>query len=222
MVSSFLSDDGRTQWQRMSEGDWYIADDPKMEADTWRGRRLAAEFGRIALEDLEAAREFLRGFLGSFGEGSDMRPPLFVDFGSNIHIGDHSYVNSGLTALDVVEIRIGDHVLIGPNVQLTTPVHAQAAAPRRAGVEAAVPITICDNVWIGAGATILPGVTVGENSIVGACAVVTKDVPENVVVVGNPAKVIREVDTDPSAMPESLDARGKAYDSSNWIRGDSR
>ena len=110
-----------------------------------------------------------------------------------IRIGARTFINFNFTALDVAAITIGDDVQIGPNVQLLTPTHPLEPGPRRDKLEAAKPITIGNNVWIGGGAIILPGVTVGENSVVGAGSVVTKDVPANVVAVGNPARVIRSL-----------------------------
>lgn len=123
-----------------------------------------------------------------------MKAPLYVDYGSNITIGDGTFVNVGLVALDVTPITIGAHCQIGPNVQLLTPTHPLDPEPRRAGYEAGEPITLGDNVWLGGGVIVCPGVTIGENTVVGAGAVVTKDLPANVVAVGNPAKVIRTLD----------------------------
>jgi maltose O-acetyltransferase len=141
----------------------------------------------------DARRRLLRQILGSLGEDVEIRPPLYVDYGSHLHVGDRTFVNFGLTALDVAPIRIGADVMMGPNVQLLTPTHPIDPEPRRAKWEAALPITIGDNVWIGGMAVICPGVTVGANSVIGAGAVVTKDVPPDVVVAGNPARVIRSV-----------------------------
>ena len=115
-----------------------------------------------------------------------------MDFGSNVHLGDRTFVNSGLTALDVAAITIGDDCLIGPNVQLLTPTHPVDPQPRRDKLEAAEPITLGDNVWLGGGVIVCPGVTIGDNTVVGAGSVVTRDLPANVVAVGNPARVIRE------------------------------
>lgn len=109
-------------------------------------------------------------------------------------MGEGTFVNYNLTALDVAPITIGSHCQIGPNVQLLTPTHPVEPGPRRAKLEAALPITIGDNVWLGGGAIVLPGVTIGDNSVIGAGSVVTKDVPANVVALGNPARVVRPVE----------------------------
>jgi maltose O-acetyltransferase len=120
-----------------------------------------------------------------------LRPPLYVDHGTNLRVGARCFANFGLVALDVADITIGDDVQIGPNVQLLTPTHPVEPGLRRAKWEAAEPITIGDNVWLGGGAIVLPGVTIGENTIVGAGAVVTRDLPADVVAVGDPARVVR-------------------------------
>jgi maltose O-acetyltransferase len=127
------------------------------------------------------------------GKDSVVRAPLFVDDGKYIRIGARCFVNFGLMALDVAPIVIGDDVQIGPNVQLLTPTPPIEPELRRAKLEAARPITIGNSVWIGGGAIVLPGVTVGQNSVIGAGAVVTRDVPDNAVVVGNPARVLRTI-----------------------------
>ncbi len=176
----------------MLAGDPYIADDPEIDTQSRRAQRLADAYGRVALQDDAAGRAILTELLGSLGEGGMVRPPLFVDLGHNLHIGARTFVNFHLTALDVARITIGDDCQIGPNVQLLTPTHPIEPQPRRDKLEAARPITIGDNVWLGGGVIVCPGVTIGENSVIGAGSVVTRDVPANVVAVGNPARVIRE------------------------------
>ena len=124
-------------------------------------------------------------------KGSNLRPPFYCDYGTQIRIGARTFVNFNLVALDVSSIVIGEDVQIGPNVQLLTPTHPLEPEPRRAKIEAAKPIVIGDNVWLGGGVIVCPGVTIGENTVVGAGAVVTKNLPSNVVAVGNPARVTR-------------------------------
>ncbi|MFE4544308.1 sugar O-acetyltransferase [Arthrobacter sp. NPDC056727] len=179
--------------ERMLAGDLYIADDPNLAADSIRGMELADRYGRTWMADRAEAKQILEDLLGSIGKDTEIRPPLFVDYGKYIRIGARTFINFNFTALDVAAITIGDDVQIGPNVQLLTPTHPVEPGPRRDKLEAAQPITIGDNVWIGGGAIILPGVSVGENSVIGAGSVVTKDVPPNVVAVGNPARVIRSI-----------------------------
>ncbi|MEW6636508.1 MAG: sugar O-acetyltransferase [Actinomycetota bacterium] len=187
------SHDGRSQRERMLAGDLYIADDPELARENLRAMALMEKFNASPAEDPVQRRRLLEDLLGSFGEGSEIRPPLYCDYGYQIHIGARTFVNFGLMALDVARIVIGDDVQIGPNVQLLTPTHPADAELRRAKWEAAKPITIGDNVWLGGGAIVLPGVTVGENAIVGAGSVVTKDVPPNTIVAGNPARIARSL-----------------------------
>lgn len=191
-LEQFFADDPRSQYERMRAGDLYVAEDPELGERSGRAMRLADAYQRAFIADPGSAGELLRALVGTLGEGAMIRPPLFVDYGENIHLGARCFLNNGCTLLDVAEIRIGDDTLIGPNVQILTPTHPVAPEPRRHKLEAAEPITIGSNVWIGGGATICPGVTIGDNSVIGAGAVVTRDIPANVVAVGNPARVIRE------------------------------
>lgn len=195
MTEHFQGDD-RSNFERMVAGDLYIADDPRIEQEGRRAIELAADYGTAYLEDVDAARVVLHELIGALGEGVHIRPPLYVDYGRNITIGEGTFINFGLTALDVAPITIGRDCQIATHVQLLTAWHPVEPGPRRAGLEAASPITIGDNVWLGGGAIVLPGVTIGDNSVIGAGAVVTKDVPANVVSVGNPARVIKTLDAE--------------------------
>jgi maltose O-acetyltransferase len=177
----------------MLAGDLYIADDPELARDYLRAIALMERFNGSSAADPGLRRRLLDDLLGDFGEGSEIRPPMYCDYGYQIHIGDRTFANFGLMALDVAKIVIGDDVQIGPNVQLLTPTHPTDAQLRRARWEAAKPITIGDNAWLGGGAIVLAGVVVGENAVVGAGAVVTKDVPPNTIVMGNPARVVRSL-----------------------------
>jgi len=183
----------RSQRKRMLAGDWYTPDDAELRALMQRAQRLAEQYAQTWKSDPMAAHEVLADLLGSLGENTVIRPPLYVDYGVHIHVGARTFANFGLVALDVAEITIGDDVQIGPNVQLLTPVHPVEPEPRRNKLEAGKPITIGNNVWLGGGAIVCPGVTIGENTVVGAGAVVTRDLPASVLAVGNPARVIREI-----------------------------
>ncbi|MCP3769205.1 MULTISPECIES: sugar O-acetyltransferase [Streptomyces] len=193
MATDHFAQDPRTNLERMRAGDLYIADDPEIARRQQAAVRLTARFQAAFVEDAAAAQSILTELLGSVGEEAHVRPPLYVDYGSNITIGARTFVNYNLTALDVAAIVIGEDCQIGPNVQLLTPTHPVEPRPRRDKLEAAQPITIGDNVWIGGGAIVLPGVTIGDNSVIGAGAVVTKDVPANVIAVGNPARPVRDI-----------------------------
>lgn len=192
-LDSQESTDTRSQRERMLAGDLYIADDPQLAADSQRAALLMRQFNASDPADRPARRALLSELLGTFGEGAEIRPPLYCDYGYQIHIGARTFINYGAVLLDVATIIIGEDVQIGPNVQLLTPTHPLDPEARRAKLEAAEPITIGDNVWLGGGVIVLPGVTIGENTVVGAGAVVTKDLPANVVAVGNPARVIRQL-----------------------------
>ena len=197
-------DDERTPSQRMTDGDFYVADDV-LATHTKRAVRLLSLYEQAHPTDPDIARYLLAQVIGSVGEGVDIRPPLRVDYGHNITIGDGSWVNFGLTALDVAPIVIGQDVLIGPNCSLYTAIHPTEPGPRRAKWESAAPITLEDNVWLGGSVVICPGVTIGENTIVGAGAVVTRDIPANLIAVGNPARVIRALDP---TLPRPIQAAG--------------
>lgn len=197
-------DDERTPSQRMTDGDFYVADDV-LAAHTKRAVRLLSLYEQAHPTDPDIARYLLALVIGSVGEGVDIRPPLRVDYGHNISIGDGSWVNFGLTALDVAPIVIGQDVLIGPNCSLYTAIHPTEPGPRRAKWESSAPITLGDNVWLGGSVVVCPGVTIGENSIIGAGAVVTRSVPANSIAVGNPARVIRALDP---TLPRPIQAAG--------------
>jgi len=192
-MTDYFAGDSRTNHERMLAGDLYIADDPQIVEAQKRAVRLAARYLAAYAEDPDAAQPVVAELLGGLGAGAHIRPPLYVDYGSYITVGEDTFINYNLTALDVAPITIGRDCQIGPNVQLLTPTHPVEPEPRRDKLEAARPITIGDNVWLGGGAIVLAGVTIGDNSVIGAGAVVTKDVPANVVAVGNPARVIRSI-----------------------------
>lgn len=185
--------DARTMKERMLAGDLYITDE-EILADQVEAQRLMAAYNASPSDDPAQRRQVLEELLGSVGEDTEIRPPFYVDYGSRIRVGARVFANFGLTALDVAPITIGDDVQIGPHVQLLTPTHPIEPGPRRDKWEAALPITIGDNVWLGGGAIVLPGVTIGAHTVVGAGAVVTKDLPAGVLAVGNPARVLRAVD----------------------------
>lgn len=186
-------DDGRTMRERMLAGDLYIADDPEIAEAADVAHDLMTAYNATTSRQGPLRRELLGRLLGSLGEGSVLRPPLYVDYGTHLHVGARTFANFGLTALDVAEIRIGDDVQIGPHVQLLTPTHPVEPGPRRDKWEAALPVTIGDNVWLGAGVIVCPGVSIGADTVVGAGAVVTRDLPAGVLAVGSPARVVRSL-----------------------------
>lgn len=187
-------DDPRSMRERMLAGDLYIADDPEIAEQSATALELMETYNATSVRQRALRRRLLEQLLGAIGEGTEIRPPFYVDYGANITFGARCFANFGLVALDVAAITIGDDVQFGPGVQLLTPTHPVEPEPRRKKWEAAKPIKIGNNVWIGGGAIVLPGVTIGDNTVVGAGAVVTRDLPANVVAVGNPARVIRSLD----------------------------
>ena len=189
----YFPGDPRSNWERMIAGEPYIADDQRIIDGYERAVRLQNAYAVEYLDDPDRARLTLDELIGSLGPDVTVRPPLFVDFGSNISIGARTFINYNLTALDVAAITIGEDCQIGPNVQLLTPTHPLDADERRAKIEAADPIVLENNVWLGGGVIVLPGVTIGHDSVIGAGSVVTKDVPPRSLAVGNPARVIREL-----------------------------
>jgi maltose O-acetyltransferase len=186
--------DTRSQRERMVAGDLYLADDPQLVQESRLAEALKKEYNESSPFDPARRMRILGDLLGSIGEETEIRPPFHCDYGFHIHIGARTFVNFGLFALDVAEIRIGDDVQIGPSVQLLTPTHPLEPEPRRAKWEAAKPIAIGDNAWLGGGVIICPGVTIGHDTVVGAGAVVTRDLPPGVLAVGNPARVVRPVE----------------------------
>ncbi len=183
----------RTMRERMLAGELYLADDPVLAQEQARAARLLDRFNQTGVDDGAERHGLLVELLGQLGEGSEIKPPLRCDYGYRIRVGARTFVNYGLIALDVASITIGHDVQVGPNVQLLTPTHPVEPDARRAKWEAAEPIAIEGNVWLGGGVIVLPGVTIGENTVVGAGSIVTKDLPPNVVAAGNPARVVRSL-----------------------------
>ena len=178
----------------MLAGDPYIADDPVLTQESRRAALLVKELNESSPADVAGRRRILVDLLGSFGEGSEIRPPLYCDYGYHTHIGARTFANFGLVVLDVARVVVGDDVQIGPYVQLLTATHPVEAEARREKWESAQPISIGDNVWLGGGVVVCPGVTIGADTVVGAGAVVTRDLPKRVLAVGNPARIIRALD----------------------------
>jgi maltose O-acetyltransferase len=182
----------KTEKEKMLDGEVYNILDAELEAERQKVKEILHIYN---LSHAEPERQsLLRQLLGHIGQNSIIWPPFFCVYGKNIYLGDHVFLNVLCTILDCNQVRIGNHVMIGPHVQIYTPAHEMQAAARNRGLEVAKPVVIEDNVWIGGGAILLPGVRVGCNAVVGAGAVVTRDVPVNTVVAGNPARVIREIE----------------------------
>jgi maltose O-acetyltransferase len=181
----------RSMRERMLAGELYVADDPVLAEESQRAMALAEAINRSPASDAALRRRLFTELLAGYGEGSEIRPPFYCDYGHHTHVGARTFANFGLTILDVARVTIGDDVQIGPHVQLLTATHPLEPGPRRDKWERADPIVIGDNVWLGGGVIVCPGVTIGENTVVGAGSVVTKSLPANVLAVGSPARVVR-------------------------------
>lgn len=166
---------------------------PAYEAEIRKGKALCYRYNQLSPNDLDAQHEILEQLLGSMGTNVIFTPPFWCDYGYNIHVGDYFYANHNLVITDGTRVEIGDHVFIAPNCCLTTAEHPIDPEQRKAGWEIAAPIRIGNNVWIGAGSTILAGAVIGDNTVIGAGSVVKGTIPANVVAVGVPCKVKRPI-----------------------------
>jgi maltose O-acetyltransferase len=171
----------------MVSGEMYLAADPELVADRDRCTELLRDYNARGEEPV------LRELLGALGTNSYIRPPFFCDYGYNVTLGDDVFMNFNCVALDVVPIKIGNRVQMASAVQLLAADHPLDPVERASGREFGSPITIEDDAWLGGGAIVLPGVTIGRASVIGAGSVVTKDIPPGVVAVGNPCRVVREI-----------------------------
>lgn len=180
--------------ERMLRGELYDASDPELVAERERARELTDRYNRTAVHEQEKRRELLEELLGSLGEECVIEPPFRCDYGYNIHVGENCYASFDCVVLDVCRVEIGRNCLLAPGVHIYTATHPLDAAERIEGPEYGKPVTIGENVWIGGRAVLNPGVTVGDDSVVASGAVVTEDVPNEVVVQGNPATVVTELE----------------------------
>ncbi|MCL2112945.1 MAG: sugar O-acetyltransferase [Streptococcaceae bacterium] len=182
-----------SEYERMISGELYDAGKIEPEYRPRKSRALAQKINQMSLLERDRIVALEKELFGQTGEEIYVNPPLYVDYGFNTKIGERFYANMDCIFLDVAPITIGDDVMFGPRVQLITPSHPIDAGIRVRGLELGEAITIGHRVWLGAGVIVNPGVTIGENTIVGSGSVVTKDLPANVIAVGNPARVLREI-----------------------------
>ena len=181
-----------TEKEKMLAGELYDALDAELAVERLRCRTLLEALNASREADSEGRRAILVQLLGRGGESVWMQPPFYCDYGSNIHLGERVYFNFNCVVLDVCRVTVGDFTLFGPGVQIYTAGHPMDAMLRRK-VEFGKPIAIGSDCWIGGAAVICPGVSIGSGTIVGAGSVVTKDLPEKVLAVGNPCRVIRRL-----------------------------
>lgn len=166
---------------------------PQFEEEIAKYKDKCFEYNKLNPNDRQSQRKMLEEILGNMGKEVMITPPFWCDYGYNISVGDYFYSNHNMIVTDGARVSFGDNVFVAPNCCFTTAEHAIDPQQRKAGMEIAKPITIGNNVWIGAGSTILAGVTIGDNSVIGAGSVVTKSIPANVIAVGVPCKVKREI-----------------------------
>ena len=179
--------------ERMRSGALYPCTDEGMAAEQERCLELLYEINRLRPAEKEKRAALIGKLLAEVGENVYIESPFHANWGIHTHIGSHVYANFNLTLVDDGEIFIGDHVMIGPNVVLATAGHPILPELREQVMQFNLPVHSGRNVWLGAGVIVLPGVTIGENTVVGAGSVVTKDLPANVVAVGNPCRVLRPI-----------------------------
>ncbi|KUL82039.1 hypothetical protein ZTR_10056 [Talaromyces verruculosus] len=203
------------EYDKMISGMLYDSFVPELESARLKARIFMNEYNTwfpngedLTLQKLADDRlKLLKTRLGHIGEDSYIEPPLNVDYGPNISIGKRFYSNFGLTILDSAIVTIGDRVMFGPNVMISTATHETEVASRRDNIEFAKPVTIGDDCWIGAGVIILAGVSIGNGCTIGAGAIVTRDIPAWTVAVGSPAKVIKTVKELPPLEDMPIDTR---------------
>jgi maltose O-acetyltransferase len=184
----------QTEREKMLANEPYFSlSDPELQMMMVAAQELLYPFNHSRPDENDKRTQIIRKLFGSIGENFTIKPPFMCDFGCHIHAKDNLYINYDCIILDCNEVRFGNNVLLAPKVQIYTAYHPLDPATRRSGLEMAAPITIGDDVWIGGGAIICPGVTIGNNTTIGAGSVVTRDIPANVVAVGNPCRVMRNL-----------------------------
>ncbi|WP_087973850.1 sugar O-acetyltransferase [Oceanobacillus rekensis] len=183
-----------SQKEKMLAGEMYDPSDPVLLKEREEARLKVRIYNQTLESEGERRTKLLKGLLGSTGVNLSMEPNIRFDYGYNTFVGENFYANFDCTILDVCEVRFGDNCMLAPGVQIYTATHPLHPIERNSGKEYAKPITFGNNVWIGGSAIINPGVTVGDNVVIASGAVVTKDVPDNVVVGGNPANIIKQIE----------------------------
>ncbi len=182
----------KSEKEEMLSGDYYNASDEELVRERDYAKNLTFEFNHTRPSEKEKRQEIIKQLIKARGS-FHIEAPFYCDYGYNIEVGENFYANYGCIILDVNKVWIGNNVLLAPNVQIYTAAHPIDPMERLMGKEFAKPIVIGNNVWIGGGTIICPGVRIGDNVTIGAGSVVTKDIPENVIAVGNPCKIIREI-----------------------------
>ncbi|MEZ8226592.1 sugar O-acetyltransferase [Vibrio splendidus] len=178
---------------KMHSQDVYYCDDVDLVAEQTQCLEVLYDFNHTRPSEGDKRQQIMKQLFAEVGEGCYIEPPLHANWGRHTHLGNNVYVNFNLTLVDDTDVFIGDNVMIAPNVTIATGTHPISTELRLKAAQFNVPVRIGNNVWLGAHTVVLPGVTIGENSVIGAGSIVTKDIPANVVAVGNPCKVVREI-----------------------------
>lgn len=181
-----------TEKQKMINGLQYNPTHPQLVLERAKTNRICTRYNKKAFHEINMRSRLLRKIIHTKGNFW-IKPPFYCDYGYNIYIGKNVMLNYNCVILDVCPVKIGDYTLIGPGTHIYTACHSLDARERQDDIEFGKPVTIGDHVWIGGHCCILPGVTIGNNAIIGAGSVVTKDIPENVVAAGNPCRIIRSL-----------------------------
>lgn len=183
----------KTEKEKMLAGELYNALDPHLSAESIRAKLLCQQLNNTPADQPTERARLLQELLPNTGTELGLNSPFYCDYGSNIRLGDKVFFNFNCTILDVTYVTIGSRTMFGPGVQIYTATHPIDYLERASGLEAAAPVTIGDDVWVGGATVICPGVTIGDRSVIGAGSVVTRDIPADVVAVGNPCRVIRHL-----------------------------
>ena len=182
------------EFEMLHSGELYDPYLPEIAEVQFKCLDRLAEYNALRPSDLEGRARMLKEMLAECGEDCYIEIPFHANFGGrHVHFGDRVYLNFGCTLVDDTHIYIGSYTMFGPNVVVATAAHPLDPEQRKAGLQYNKPVRIGENCWIGAGALIMPGVTIGDNTVIGAGSVVTKDIPANVVAVGNPCRVVKEL-----------------------------
>ena len=182
-----------TEKAKMLNGELYDSSDKQLVDELIKAKKLCNQYNNLCIEDIEKGNEIIKKLFSKTGNEFMIMPNFYCDYGFNIEIGEKFYSNHNLVILDANKVEFGDNVFIGPNCGFYTSGHPLDYQTRNKGLEYAKPIKVVSNVWIGGNVCVMPGVTIGDNVVIGAGSVVNKDIPSNCVAVGNPCKVIKEI-----------------------------